>query len=178
MQQSWRLYLKRGKTFLSRHDPHSAIKSLEKALSECPVDRAEELSSILYLCGVAFMKLGRLEDSRECWYSAAAVKPGGTASQMVRRSGNDAEENWHTFKSIQLARYFSAKNAPGFYSDEERVRVLEVISVFWEELLKSGILDITDRNERECLFREVTIDYGTFTVLPEKSGACTILSFD
>jgi tetratricopeptide (TPR) repeat protein len=178
MQHSWRLYLKRGRACLSRHDPHGAIKSLEKALDECPVERSDDLSAILYLCGVAFMKIGRLENARECWYSAAVVKPGGTATQMVRRSGNSKEEEWYKFKSIQLARYFSARNARGFFSDEERNRVLEVISVFWEELLKSGILEITDRKERECLFKEVHIDYGTLTVLPERPGACRILKFE
>ncbi len=178
MQQSWNLNLNRAKIFLARHEPREALNCLEKALSSCSTEESEGLSRILYLCGVAFMKLGHLKESRECWYSAAAVDPEGPASMMLRKRGSDKEQSWHTFKAIQLARYFSAKNSASFFSNEERNQVLEIISLFWEELLNSGILDAIDPSERDCLFREVTIDYGTLKVLPKRSGACTILDFE
>lgn len=178
MQQQWIIHLKRGKLFLSRHDPRSAIQSLEKAIQECPVEESDDLSTILYLCGVAFQKLGDSSGARKCWYSAANLNPLGPASTMLKRDGHTMEKEWFEFKTVQLARYFAVKQTYGFFSEHEREQVLHIIETYWEEILATGILPAMDREERDCFYREVNIDFGYLVLESETPGGCSILSFE
>lgn len=161
MNQSWKIYLKRGKTFLSRHDPQSAVGCFEKALQQCPVDENEDLSAILYLCGIALMRLGQIEGAVDCWHSAVSVRPDSPASFMLQPVTSPAEQEWRLFRGIQLSGYFTYKKNTGFYSEQERSNIERIIRTYWEELRSSGLTDEMDTTERIQLYREIHIDFQT-----------------
>ncbi len=151
--------MKRGKAFLSQHDPRSAVGCFEKALHHCPVEESCSLASILYLCGIALSKLGHMDSARECWHSAVSVQPESPASSMLQRWSTGEENEWHLFKTMQLAGYFDFKQQAAFYSEEERRKVTHIIHIYWQELRSSGILAELNKRERMQLFAEVSIDF-------------------
>lgn len=159
MHQSWRLYLKRGKSFLSQHDPRSAVGCFEKALHHCPVEESCNLASILYLCGIALSKLGQAESAKECWHSAVSLQPESPASSILQYRSTSEEYEWHLFKTMQLSGYFDFKQQAAFYSEEERRKVTHIIYIYWEELQSSGLLAGLNKIERMQLFAEVSIDF-------------------
>lgn len=170
MHQSWRLYLKRGKAFLSQHDPRSAVSCFEKALHHCPVEESYNLASILYLCGIALSRLGHADSAEECWHSAVSLRPESPASSMLRQRSTGEEYEWHLFKTMQLGCYFDFKQQAAFYSDEERRKVTHIIYIYWEELRSSGLLAGLNKVERMQLFAEVSIDFNSIfcgTAYPE-----------
>jgi tetratricopeptide (TPR) repeat protein len=166
---SWELAKDKGKSCLSRHQPVKALKYFERGVKECPVDENRELASLLYYCGIALKKVGALEDALECWNSSSTLDPQSPAAEMIDRYLGLSEpeekeyfEEWHSFKSIQLSRYFAYKASGHFDTLDEHRRVHEVISGYWQEILESRILDELDRQERIMLFREVRIDFSSF----------------
>ncbi|GEM_PF-3104616 len=162
--QQWLLYTNRGKTFLARHNPKDAAHCFEKALQACPSKDMQAMGEIFYLCGVALQKLGYHSNARECWYSASSINPKGPAGSMLKRHKNREEEDWHTFKSIQLYRYFSTKQSDLFYSDMERKYVMQIIDAYWQEIKDSGIIENMEPQEKRALFFEFKIDFaGLFT---------------
>ena len=176
-QKTWVLHLHRGKVFLARHQPQMALKSFEAAMRDCPVEESEDLSKILYLCGIAFQKIGALESARECWHGSSSLNPLGPAESMLKREEHSLQQHWFDFKTIQLARYFEAKKQWGFFSEVEQKRVLEIIGVYWEELAATGILEQMNQYERDCLYHEVTIDFGHIFLPGEGGEECRFLAF-
>ncbi|MFW5712247.1 MAG: hypothetical protein ACOCXF_02755 [bacterium] len=157
----WILFTNRGKTFLARHNPKDAAYCFEKALQACPSRDIQALGQIFYLCGVALQKLGYHENARECWFSASSINPKGPAGSMLKRHTNRDEEDRHTFKSIQLYRYFSSKQADLFYSDTERKNVMQIIDAYWQEIKAAGILEEMQPQEKRALFFEFKIDFAS-----------------
>lgn len=156
----WILFTNRGKTFLARHNPKDAAHCFEKALQACPSKDVQALGEIFYLCGVALQKLGYHDNARECWFSASSINPGGPAGNMLKRQHNQDDKDRHTFKSIQLYRYFSGKQADLFYSDTERKNVMQIIDAYWQEIKASGILQEMQPQEKRALFFEFRIDFA------------------
>ena len=174
---SWELAKDKGKSYLSKHQPIKALRSFEKGVKECPVEENRELAALLYYCGIALKKLGALEDALECWNSSSTLDPQNPAAEMIDRhlGLSESEENeyldeWLSFKSIQLSRYFSSKAFARFETSEEHRRVHEIISEYWREILESNILEELDRQERIMLFREVQIDFASFVPM---GGCCS-----
>ena len=157
----WILFTNRGKTFLARHNPKDAAHCFEKALQACPSQDVQALGEIFYLCGVALQKLGYHENARECWFSASSINPKGPAGSMLKRQRNRDEEDRHTFKSIQLYRYFSTKQADLFYSETERKNVMQIIDAYWQEIKAAGILNEMQPQEKRALFFEFKIDFAS-----------------
>lgn len=164
--QQWILFTNRGKTFLARHNPKQAAYCFEKALQACPSQDTQALGHIFYLCGVALQKLGYHENARECWFSASSINPKGPAGSMLKRHRDGDEEDRHTFKSIQLYRYFSSKQADLFYSETERKNVMQIIDAYWQEIRAAGILDGMLPQEKRALFFEFKIDFASLFSCP------------
>ncbi len=159
--QQWILYTNRGKSFLARHNPKDAARCFEKALQACPSEDMQAMGKLFYLCGVALQKLGYHDNARECWFSASSINPNGPAGNMLKRRRNQDEEDRHSFKSIQLYRYFSSKQADLFYSETERKNVMQIIDAYWQEIKAAGILENMLPQEKRALFFEFKIDFAS-----------------
>jgi tetratricopeptide (TPR) repeat protein len=158
--QQWIMFTNRGKTFLARHNPKDAAYCFEKALQACPAKDMQAMGDIFYLCGVALNKLGYHDNARECWFSASSINPKGPAGGMLKRQAGQDEADWHTFKSIQLYRYFSSKKADLFYSETERKNVMRIIDAYWQEIKAAGILEDMGSQEKRMLFFEFQINFA------------------
>jgi hypothetical protein len=53
----WMRHLRRGKNFLSRHDPAAAMKSFQNAVDLCPLERTKDLANSLSTLGFPFKSL-------------------------------------------------------------------------------------------------------------------------
>ena len=161
--------------FLSHHDPQSAVGCFEKALQQCPVDENGDLSAILYLCGIALMRLGQTEGAVDCWHSAVSVRPDSPASFMLQPVSSPAEQEWRVFRGIQLSGYFTYKKHTGFFSEQERRNIEQIIRTYWEELCSSGLIDDMNKSERIQLYREIHIDFQTVLCTPSFSQHASIV---
>jgi hypothetical protein len=149
------------------------------------VDEQRELASLLYYCGIALQKVGALEDALECWNSSSSLDPQSPSGEMIDRylgldepEEREVLEEWLSFKSIQISRYFSLKASPRFESLDEHRRVHEVISEYWREIRESRILEELDAEERMMLFREVRIDFTAFLPLAACCSEANIIPFN
>ncbi len=181
---SWELAKDKGKSYLSKHQPVKALRVFEQGVKECPVEENRELAALLYYCGIALKKVGALEDALECWNSSSTLDPQSPAAEMIDRHLGLSEpeekeylDEWVSFKSIQLSRYFANKASARFETTEEHQKVYEIISEYWREILESNILEELDRQERIMLFREVQIDFTSFVPMGSSCLGCNIIPF-
>jgi tetratricopeptide (TPR) repeat protein len=181
---SWELAKDRGKSYLSRHQPDKALHFFEQGVRECPVEENRELASLLYYCGIALNKLGALENALECWSSSSTLDPQSPAREMIDRHLGLSEtpeeehlEEWFSFKSIQISRYFSQKAAARFDSLDEHRRVQEIIEGYWMEILESRILEELSEEEKTVFFREIEIDFSSFLPVIPCCSEANIIPF-
>ncbi len=79
--------------------------------------------------------------------------------------GSKSEEDRRLFFAVQFSLYLSSKKS-GISSTAEKDMIEDLLSVYWEELDKSGILDGKSPGEKIMICREMTV-YFPFTEIPD-----------
>ena len=169
-------FLADGKAQLSRHDPHAALRSLERGLNACSVHHRRELSAILYYLGIALFRLGNRAGALRSWTTSSKLtKRGGYARLMLVRFSNPygmvrqrtAElDDWKAFYAIQLKRYLDCKHTRKIGSFAEHDMISDLILEYWRELTKGGRLADKSPEEKIELFRQTQVIFPSF-VIPE-----------
>lgn len=174
----WQIAYSRGKTFLAKHRLEGAMKSFEAAIASCPVDRAKELSKIMYYLGVTLNRLGMSSCALKSWSTAHRLYRKGYAGVFLRRFSNgygmakqesEQLDDWKAFHAVQLARYLSMKKSRQLGTDAEKDVIWELIVDGWKEIQNSFELSALSTGEKLKLFRAFEIVFPSFTV-PENAG--------
>lgn len=176
--EAWRISYARGKVFLSLHDPESAMKSFEQALTECPVDKSRELGKILFFLGVALKKLGLPGCALRSWSVARKLDKHNFSDKFLERFTNwygmirqetPELDDWNAYYSIQLARYLSTKRSRRIGTEAEKDMIWELIREAWKELRDSVDLSLLDSREKLALFSGHRIVFPSFSVASQES---------
>jgi hypothetical protein len=83
-------------------------------------------------------------------------------------------EDWRRFYVIQLHLYLSSKRSGRIGTDAEGDMIRDLLSVYWEEIIASGILHNMSLLEKVSLFRSIQVDFP-FVDPPTPEG---FISFD
>lgn len=166
MNQS-RRQLDRGKRALSRHNPETALKSLESALKLCPVENRRELSQVFYYLGLTLLRLDKPNGAVRSFRAAVRLRKRHCYSRaMLARFGNDygmarqanpALDDWAAFYSIHLQRYLRSKANQRVSTEAEGDMIKDLIRDYWRLLLDRRLLDGKSCEEKLELFRSVEV---------------------
>jgi len=182
--EHWTQYLRRGKYFLLRHKPSSALKNFERAMKLCPVSRRRDLSETLYYLGVTFQKLGFKSGSIRSWEAAARIEKRGYSRQMLRRFINgygmpkqicDEEDDWCAFYSVHLSRYLVACKKNSIMNPAERDMIHDLIWDAFCTLVRSVHLKGKGCGEKLAIFKSVRLSFPV--PLVEREGSVIPVDF-
>ncbi len=175
--------LEEGKTCLSRHDSHGALRCFEQALKQCSPAQRGELAAILFYLGIALVRLGNKSGALRSWKAASGlVKRGSRARAMLRRFSNGYGmvrqpspelDDLYAFYSVQIARYLKTKPSHSLGTFAERDMIWDLISEYWRNLKASGSLAGRCPEEKLRLFRSTTVIFPSF-VEPDWSDPAVI----
>ena len=143
----WALHFDRGLGALARHRPEEAVKSLQKALENCPPSRPHELYRVCFYLGVALQKLGFSQSAIKSWTSCQRLNKRGHTRKMLSRFTNcygmerqesTEADDWQAFSSIHIARYLLGKNKHTFSTRAEHDMIGDLIRDSWEALQRAA----------------------------------------
>lgn len=80
-------------------------------------------------------------------------------SGLEASAQQESREDWRRFCVVQLDIYLSSKRSGRITSAAERDMIQDLLSVYWEEILASGILEGLTLVEKLRLFRGVCVDF-------------------
>lgn len=177
---NWQRELARGKILLTKHDPESALKCFEKALSDCPVKESRDLSKILFYLGVTLNKLGMTSCALKSWRASRRFDKNGLSGKLLGRYTNEYGmvkqesselDDWKAFRAVHLTRYLNTKRSHKIGTDAERDMISELIFEAWKELCKSSDLRSVNIERRLMLFHSTWIIFPTFTAQTDNENA-------
>jgi hypothetical protein len=161
------MHYKRGRRFLSRHEPRAAIVEFRMAAEGCPVSMRRDLASILYYLGLALERMGRGDLAVMSWVNARKLMRSPSIERaygrwvneygMRRRPSREADD-FAAFKSIQTARYLSKRGSKRFSSRAERDAVSDLIDDAWQGLRTRPELQNLSCARKLELFRKASVD--------------------
>jgi len=169
--ESWRSSFHQGVRHLSRHDAEGALTLLSRALQDCPVRRAEELTRVLYYLGITLHRLGFNNSAVRSWIASLRMKRSKHTRQVLDRFANSYGmakqgccdlDDWQAFYSIHLLRYLRGFNRRSLTSQAERRMLSEVIHGYWDKLKSSGALEGKSCGEKMEIFKAMRIDFPLF----------------
>jgi tetratricopeptide (TPR) repeat protein len=162
---------RRGRRELSLHRPDQAVRSLRKAVDQCPAARAGELSRKLYWLALALFRLDRPELAIRSLASAQKLRPRGIARSaytvrvndygMCRRESRELDD-FYAFYSLQACAYLGSKEQRRFDTSAEKDAVTRLIGDAWRSLSCSGKLAGLGTAAKLELFKSRVIAYPFF----------------
>ena len=160
-----------GRRDLARHRPDLAVRSLRKAVDECPALRAGELARDLYWLSLALLRLDRPELAIRSLASAQKLRPRGIARSaytmrvndygMCRRSSPELDD-FYAFYSVKACSYLDSKERRRFDSNAEKDAVTRLISDAWRIIARSGKLAGLSASRKLALFKNSRIEFPLF----------------
>jgi hypothetical protein len=175
-----------GRRELARHRPDLAVRSLRKAVDECPAVRAGELSRNLYWLSLALLRLDRPELAIRSLASAQKLRPRGIARSaytlrvnaygMCRRSSPELDD-FYAFYSVKACSYLESKERPRFDSNAEKDAVTRLISDAWRTVSRSGKLAGLSASRKLTLFKSWRIEFPLFGLNQPNHGRILAADF-
>jgi len=181
------MHYQRGLRSLVHHNPADAVKSLQKALEDCPPSHSHDLYSICFYLGVALQKLGFCQSAIKSWVSCQRLNKRGYTRKMLSRYTNcygmerqDSREadDWQAFTAIQIARYLLGKQKRTFSTLAEQDMIGDLIKDAWEDLRVSRVLEGKSGSEKVEAFRDVRIVFPSLVKSePHVNGPVIAVNF-
>ena len=175
LTSTWSLHLDLGLRALARHKPVDAVKSLQKALDQCPTSHGADLYRICFYLGVTLRRLGFPQTAIKSWMSCQRLNKRGPTRKLLARftncygmdpQGSSESDDWQAFSSIQIARYFLFTNKRSFSTRAERDMIGDLVRDAWVEIRASGALAGMTSCAKLALFRGTRIVFPT-KIVPE-----------
>jgi hypothetical protein len=183
----WRSNFNRGLRSLSRHRPAESVRSLQKALEDCPPSRTHELYRICFYLGIALRRVGYHQSGIKSWVSCQRLNKRGHTRKMISRFTNcygmdrqvtSVGDDWQAFSSIQIARYLLCKNKRTFSTMAEKDMIQDLILDAWKELKLSGTLEGKTGCQKIGAFRQVIIVFpNVLSFDPHMDGPVISVNF-
>ena len=183
----WHLNLDRGKRFLAKHDPESALVCFEQAVASCPVTHPRELARSLFFLGVTLRKLGMANCALKSWGAARRLTKDLYAGRFLQRFSNDYGmakqstsdlDDWKAFYSIQLSRYLETKNSKRIGTQAEGDMIWDLIFEAWKLLRANHELADVSPEERLSIFRSTKVVFPLFAVPKENKPEADTIAVD
>ncbi len=162
----WSLAFRRGLRYLSRHEPRSAVASLQSAVDLCPLKDKHTLARILLYLGIALERSGQSALAVKSLVNARRLSRAGVVLKVYQRWVNEygmrrcscsEGDDYAAFKSIQVGRYLSKRGNGRFGSRAERDVVYELIRDAWKTIWASKVLLSLRVSEKMAIYRRARI---------------------
>ncbi len=163
------------------------MKSLQKALDDCPTSDTRGLYQICFYLGIALRRVGYPQSAIKSWTACLRLNKRGHMRRMLSRFTNcygmdrqaSAEgDDWQAFSSIQIARYLLCKNKRVFSTLAEQDMIRDLVRDSWIDLSLSGTLGGKTSCEKLEAFREVRIVFPSIVLAePHANGPVIAVNF-
>ncbi len=159
--ESWEQEFDRGKKCLTAKDLRSALKYLHSSIKKCPVEKETELSDLFYHLGVAFGKLGCIIPAIRSWDASVCADKTGPAVSLLKNMfpGDRLSNDKSSFFILQLSYYLKNKKSGKIDSPAEGDMIIDLISMYWDEIVDSAILKGKCQSEKILIFNSISIDF-------------------
>ncbi len=159
--ESWKADFFKGKKCIISKDLKGALGYLHRSMKKCPVENDIELADLFFYLGVAFNKLGCIVPAVRSWDASMCADKGGQAAMLLRRifPGERLSNDKSYFYLIQLSAYLGRKKSGKIDSEAEKDMIIDLISMYWEEIVDSRILKGQCQSEKILIFKDIDIDF-------------------
>ncbi len=159
--ESWKDDFFKGKKCIKNHLLKDSLGYLHQSVKDCPVENQVDLADIFFNLGVVFKRLGFIIPAIRSWDAAVCADNRGEAVKVLRTifPGNRLNDDKSYFFLIQLSTYLGQKNSGKIESDAEKDMILDLIKIYWEQVLDSGILYGQSKAEKMIIFKDIEIDF-------------------
>lgn len=158
---SWKTDFFKGKKCIIRKDLKGALEYLHRSIKMCPVENNTELADIFFHLGVALKKLGCIVPAVRSWDASMCADKGSQAAALLRHIflGERLTTDRSYFYLIQLSAYLARKKSGEIDSEAEKDMIIDLILMYWEEIVDSGILKGQCQSEKILIFKDIVIDF-------------------
>lgn len=172
---SWRTDFFKGKNCIKSRDLKGALEYLHRSIKKCPVENYIELADVFFYLGVTFKKLGFIVPAVRSWDASICANKGGQAAVLLKNifPGERTSTDKSYFYLIQLSAYLGRKNSGELDSEAEMDMIIDLISMYWEEIIDSGILQGQCQSEKILIFKDIQIDFP----VSDSNNLCQIIPF-
>ena len=159
--ENWKADFFKGKKCIISKDLKGALEYLHRSMIKCPVENDIELADLFFYLGVAFKKLGCIVPAVRSWDASMCADKGGRAAMLLRTifPGERLSNDKSHFYLIQLSAYLGRKKSGKIDSEAEKDMIIDLISMYWEEIVDSGILKGQCQSEKILIFMDIEIDF-------------------
>ena len=165
--KNWKSDFSRGKRCIVREDLKGALKYLNYSIKNCPVENNVELADVFFYLGIAFKKLGCIMPAVRSWDASMCADKGGQAALFLRSifPGERLLNDKSHFYLIQFSSYLGRKKSGKIDSEAKKEMIIDLIAMYWEEIIASGILQGQCQSEKILIFKDIEIDFP-YTEVP------------
>ncbi len=159
--ENWKTDFFKGKKCIISKDLKGALEYLHRSIKKCPVENDVDLADLFFHLGVAFKKLGCIIPAVRSWDASMCADKGGQAATLLQQifPGERLTTDRSYFYLIQLSAYLSRKRSGKIDSEAEKDMIIDLISMYWEEIVDSGILKGQCQSEKILIFKDIVIDF-------------------
>ncbi len=159
--ESWKAEFFKGKKCIIAEDLKGALNHLHRSIKNCPVEKEIDLADIFFNLGLTFRKLGFIIPAVKSWDASMCADKSGPGASVLDRifPGKRLSEDKRSFYLIQLSIYLSGKKSGKIDSEPERDMIIDLIDIYWEQIIDSGILHRQCQSEKMIIFRDIEIDF-------------------
>jgi len=164
--ESWKADFFKGRKCIIGKDLRGAINYLHKSIKNCPVEKEVDLADIFFNLGIAFKKLGFIIPAVKSWDASMCADKHGSGSTILDRMfpDNRLSDDKSNFYLIQLSTYLNGKKSGKIESEAEKDMIIDLIDIYWEQIIDSGILFGQCQSEKQIIFRDIEIDFPYMNV--------------
>ncbi|MCK5537751.1 MAG: hypothetical protein KAH95_01355 [Spirochaetales bacterium] len=159
--ESWKAEFFKGKKCIISKDLRGALKHLHSSIKNCPVEKEIDLADIFFNLGITFRKLGFMVPAVRSWDASKCADKRGPGASVLDRIFPEKRlsEDKQKFYLIQLSTYLSGKKSGKIESEPEKDMIIDLIDIYWEQIIDSGILYGQCQSEKMIIFRDIEIDF-------------------
>ena len=187
LTSGWAIHFDKGLRSLARHKPGDGVKSLQKALENCPPSRPSDLYRICFYLGIGLRRMGFPQSAIKSWISCQRLNKRGHTRKMLSRLTNcygmdrqdsTGEDDWQAFSAIHTARYLLSKNKRTFSTLAEQDMISDLIRDNWDIIRSSGALEGKFGCDKLEAFRSMRIVFPSVVrIEPHVDGPVIAVNF-
>ncbi len=159
--ESWRDEFSKGRKCIIRKDLRGALNHLHRSIKDCPVEHEIALADIFFNLGIAFRKMGFIKPAVRSWDASMCADKNGSGVAILNQlfPGNRLSEDRYNFYLIQLSTYLQVKKSGKIESEAEQDMIIDLLDIYWEQIIDSGILYKQSQSEKNIIFKDIKIDF-------------------
>lgn len=159
--ESWKAELYKGRECIVSKDLRGAINHLHSSIKNCPVEKEVDLADIFFNLGIAFRKLGYMIPAVRSWDASHCADKTGSGASILDSIFPETRilGDKKNFYLLQFSVYINGKKSGKIESEAEKDMIIDLIDIYWEQIIDSGILYGQCQSEKMIIFRDIEIDF-------------------